>query len=127
MFGAGFVLLLAGSFFDRIQSITGPGGVGIVLKATGKDAAEAIAKLEDAITKHHRRISYANSRITELRKRVATLEDQVGPPSVDAIRAEVEEDEELREAETELQSAQDDVAAASAARQRLLNNLNLLP
>jgi hypothetical protein len=130
MFGAGFALFLAGAFFDRIQTITGPGGVGIVLKATGKEAAEAIGKLEDAIKKHDGRIEYGSRRLTALSRRVEALE-QALPEPADEDRAAINEASEaadevaIDESLVRSQIAED-LAAAEQARQRLLDSLDML-
>jgi hypothetical protein len=128
MFGTGFVLLLTGSFFDRIQSITGPGNIGVVLKDAGTSTAESLAKLEAAIQKHDSRLDYAYHRISALAKRVSALETH--HPEAEALRVEaadavrVEDEVDVREAEIGSVSA--DLRDAEAARQELLRHLGKL-
>jgi len=81
LLGTGAVLMLAGAFYGRIHSLTGPGGIGIQLQdvaASASDTNDGIKKLQKVSASQKTAIKAALKNIDELNGRIAELEKRTG-------------------------------------------------
>jgi peptidoglycan hydrolase CwlO-like protein len=73
--------MLAGAFYGRIHSLTGPGGIGIQLQdvaASASDTNDGIKKLQKVSASQKTAIKAALKNIDELNGRIAELEKRTG-------------------------------------------------